>query len=65
MSKNSELADLLRETTLLIWDEVPMQHRYCYQSVDKLLKDVKSDERLFRRLLVVLGGDFAQILPIV
>lgn len=65
VSKNSELADLLRETTLLIWDKVPMQYRYCFQSVDKLLKDVRSDKRLFGGLPVVLGGDFAQILPVV
>ena len=28
ISKSSELGDLLRQVTLLIWDEVPMQHRY-------------------------------------
>lgn len=27
ISKNLESVDLLRETTLLIWDEIPMQHR--------------------------------------
>lgn len=42
-----------------------MQHQYCSQSVDKLLKDVRSNEQLFGGLPVVLGGDFAQILPVV
>lgn len=65
MSKNSELADLLRETTLLIWDEVSMQHQYYFQSVNKLLKDVRSEEQLFGELSVVLGDDFAQILYVV
>lgn len=65
LSKNSELADLLREVTLFIWDEVPMQHRYCFQAVNKLLKDMRSDERLFGGLLVVMSGDFAQILSVV
>lgn len=55
VSKNSELADLLREVISLIWDEVSMQHRYCFHAVDKLFKDVKSDERLFGRLPVVNG----------
>lgn len=64
VSKNSELAGLLRETTFLIWDNVPMQHRYCFPSVDKLLQDIRSNERLFGGLPVVMGGDFAQILPI-
>lgn len=28
VSKSSDLADLLRRTALIIWDEVPMQHKY-------------------------------------
>ena len=65
ISKNSELGDLLRQVTLLIWDEVPMQHRFCFEAVDRMPQDIKSNNRLFRGLLVIMGGDFAQILPIV
>lgn len=65
VSKNSELADLLREVTLLIWDEVPMQHRYYFQAVNKLLKNMRSDQQLFGGLPVVMDGDFAQILPVI
>lgn len=65
MNKKPELADLLTETILLIWDKVTIQHRYYFQSVVKLFKDVKSDKRLFKGLPVVLGSDFAQILPII
>jgi hypothetical protein len=32
--KNSMLADLLRETDLIIWDEVPMQHKHAPECVD-------------------------------
>lgn len=64
MTKNSKLVDLLRDPTLLIWDEILMQHQYCFQSVDKFLKDIKCDERLFGGLPVVMSGDFAQILPV-
>lgn len=35
--KNSRLADLLRKTALIIWDEVPMQHRGCFEAVDRTL----------------------------
>lgn len=51
--------------TLFIWDEVPMQYQYCFQAVNKLLKDIKSDERLFGRLHVVISSDFMQTLPVV
>jgi ATP-dependent DNA helicase PIF1 len=64
--KNSELADLLRGTALIIWDEVPMQHKRCFEAVHRMLTDVRSDDRsLFGGVPTVFGGDFAQILPVV
>ena len=55
----------MRQVTLLIWDEVPMQHRFCFEAVDRMLQDIRSDNRLFGGLPIVMGGDFAQILPVV
>jgi len=34
ISKNSQLADLIRQISLIIRDEVPMQHRYCFEAVN-------------------------------
>ena len=65
ISKNLELGDLLRQVTLLIWDEVPMQHRFCFEAVDQMLQDIRSNDCLFGGLPVIVGGDFAQILPVV
>ena len=55
----------MRQVTLLIWDEVPMQHRSCFEVVDRMLQDIRSNNRLFGGLPVIMGGDFAQILPVV
>ena len=33
VSPNLSLGKLLRETVLIIWDEVSMQHRYYFESV--------------------------------
>lgn len=64
--KNSHLAELLRRTSLIIWDEVPMQHRYCFEAVHRMLTDVRSDHSsTFGGVPAVFGGDFAQILPVV
>jgi hypothetical protein len=63
--KNSELAEYLRKTDLIIWDEVPMQNKHCFEAVDRALKDIKSCDKLFGGVPVVLGGDFAQIPPVV
>ena len=63
--KNSHLGELLRRTSLIIWDEVPMQHRYCFEAVHRMLTDVRSDSSTFGGVPAVFGGDFAQILPVV
>ncbi|CAI4220356.1 unnamed protein product, partial [Auanema sp. JU1783] len=64
IKKNTNLGRLISNTTLVIWDEVPMQHRYCFEAVDRSLRDLlDSPDSLFGGLPFVLGGDFAQIPP--
>lgn len=58
MSKNSELIDLLKEVILLIWNEFLIKYQYCFQAINKLLKDVKSKEQLFEGLTLVIGSDY-------
>src|SRR5436190_20950930 len=41
----SNLADLIRETDLVFWDEAPMQNRHTFEAVDRTLKDLRSDPR--------------------
>jgi hypothetical protein len=65
IKKNSELAEYLRRVDLIIWDEVPMQNKYCFEAVDRALKDIRSSDKMFGGAPVVLGGDFAQIPPVV
>ncbi|KAI8561187.1 hypothetical protein RHMOL_Rhmol04G0318500 [Rhododendron molle] len=63
--KQSIQAELFRETKLIIWDEVPMQHRYCVEAVDRTLRDICDNDKPFGGITIVLGGDFRQILPVV
>ena len=71
LSMSSPAAHSLRAVDLIIWDEVPMQHRYCFEVVHRLFCDLRSiphdspDVPLFGGIPVILGGDFAQILPVV
>ena len=64
-SKQSLQAELFRETKLIIWDEVPMQHKHCVEVVDGTLRDICDSEKPFGGITVVLGGDFRQILPVI
>jgi ATP-dependent DNA helicase PIF1 len=34
---SSDLSQLLQQAVLVIWDEVPMQHRYCFEAVHRML----------------------------
>ncbi|KAK9724002.1 hypothetical protein RND81_05G040500 [Saponaria officinalis] len=67
----SDLAQLIRQTRLIIWDEAPMVHRHAFEAVDRALRDIMHTDdptaknKVFGGKTVVLGGDFRQILPVV
>ncbi|KAI8532731.1 hypothetical protein RHMOL_Rhmol11G0236300 [Rhododendron molle] len=64
-TKQSIQAELFRKTKMIIWDEVPMQHKYCVEAVERTLRDIRDNPKPFGGITVVLGGDFRQILPVV
>ncbi|KEH36233.1 PIF1-like helicase [Medicago truncatula] len=71
MEKDNPRVDLVRAAKLIIWDEAPMMHRWCFEAVDRSLRDIMSKNdplnkfRPFGGMTVVLGGDFRQILHVV
>lgn len=71
IKQGSHLAELIKKTSLILWDEAPMANRNCFEALDKSLRDIlrftneNSETRPFGGMTVVLGGDFRQILPVV
>ena len=66
IKKNTNVARLIQNTSMIIWDEVPMQHKFCFEAVDRTLRDIcDQPDLLFGGIPIVLGGDFAQIPPVV
>ena len=65
MKRQSAEATLLQNTTMIIWDEAPMAPKTSLESVNHLLQDIMQNTVPFGGKIVVLGGDFRQILPIV
>ena len=65
VTRQSNTAELLRQTRLIIWDEAPMQNKTNVVAVHRTLSDVRSSMNLFGGVPVLFGGDFAQILPVV
>ncbi|XP_074373688.1 uncharacterized protein LOC141714039 [Apium graveolens] len=68
---NSDIAHLIRNTSLIIWDEAPMQHRYVFECLDRSFRDLmKSVDSKYYHLpfggiTVLFCGDFKQILPVI
>ena len=56
---------LLRQTDLLIIDEISMGHKHIYEAIDRTLKDIRGNESPFGGMTVLLAGDWRQILPVV
>ncbi|XP_062075122.1 uncharacterized protein LOC133779145 [Humulus lupulus] len=65
VSKQSALANLLRAAKLIIWDEAPMTRKQHIEALDKMLRDINDSDVAFGGKVVVFGGDFRQVLPVV
>eukprot|EP00918_Siedleckia_nematoides_P055805 GHVU01121782.1.p1 GENE.GHVU01121782.1~~GHVU01121782.1.p1 ORF type:complete len:996 (+),score=129.29 GHVU01121782.1:2365-5352(+) len=66
----TQLAQLLQRAWIIVWDEISMAHKNMMTALDKALRDICRETRLhphptpFAGKLVVIAGDFRQILPI-
>ncbi|KAG5537194.1 hypothetical protein RHGRI_024582 [Rhododendron griersonianum] len=65
VGKQTGLAKLLRATSLIVWDEASMAKRQIIEALDNLLRDITEVDNLFGGKVVVLGGDFRQVLPVI
>ncbi|XP_048497997.1 uncharacterized protein LOC125496546 [Beta vulgaris subsp. vulgaris] len=65
VSKQSGLAALLKETCSIIWDESSMAQKENIESLDLLLRELCDPNVPFGGKVVVFGGDFRQVLPVV
>ena len=64
ITKQSSLARLIQRSTLLVWDEAPMAHKNVAECMDRTLRDLCSCDLPFGGKVIVFGGDFRQILPV-
>ncbi|EGT58490.1 hypothetical protein CAEBREN_29913 [Caenorhabditis brenneri] len=60
----SPLADVLRQVSLILWDEAPMSPKASLETVDTLFRKLMDVDIPFGGKTVVLGGDFRQVLPV-
>ena len=67
----SEEAKLIQNTELILWDECPMMHRHAFEALDRTLRDIMgaidpmNRNVPFGNKIIIFGGDFRQVLPVV
>ncbi|XP_022014748.1 ATP-dependent DNA helicase PIF2-like [Helianthus annuus] len=68
---NTELGDLIKRETLIIWDEAPTTHKHCFEALDRTMRDISRSSQSnmqskpFGGKVNLFGGDFRQILPVI
>ncbi|XP_044005535.1 uncharacterized protein LOC122850453 [Aphidius gifuensis] len=59
----SKEADHCRKMDVIMWDEAPMSPKHALEFVDRTLRDIMNKNELFGGKILILGGDFRQLLP--
>ncbi|XP_050916335.1 uncharacterized protein LOC127131459 [Lathyrus oleraceus] len=64
IQKQKDLANLIRVVAAIIWDEAPMTNKNCLEALDLSLQDICSNSAPFGGKVLIMGGDFCQVLPV-
>ncbi|WP_252962587.1 AAA family ATPase [Psychrobacter sp. PSP] len=64
LSRKQFLADRLKDTAVLVIDEISMLHAKQLNLVNQVLKHVRKNDKAFGGIQVVVAGDFFQLPPI-
>ncbi|RCN27744.1 hypothetical protein ANCCAN_26520 [Ancylostoma caninum] len=64
VTRQCSLANELK-LDVVTWDEAPMAPKQTLEAVDMLLRDITQVDLIFGNKIILLGGDFRQVLPVV
>ncbi len=64
ITRNSTTAELFKQAKVIIWDEAPMAHKKVLECIDRTLRDIMQNEQPFGGKVLILCGDFRQILSV-
>ncbi|KAK9070526.1 hypothetical protein SSX86_010928 [Deinandra increscens subsp. villosa] len=65
INKQSGAAEVIRSCKIIIWDEASMAKRQAIEAVSRTLQDIIGVRLPFGGKIMVIGGDFRQVLPVV
>ncbi|XP_044005514.1 uncharacterized protein LOC122850427 [Aphidius gifuensis] len=64
IKQQSKAAEELRNIDVIICDEAPMAPRYCLELADRTCRDIMNNKLPFGGKIMLMGGDFRQLLPV-
>ena len=59
------MATVLKHCKIIIWDDCSMAHKHSLEALNKTLKNILKNDKLFGGTLLLLSGDFRQTLPVI
>ncbi|KAL4564811.1 hypothetical protein LXL04_028882 [Taraxacum kok-saghyz] len=65
IKKQSGTSQLLRSARIILWDKASMAKRQAIEAFDRTMQDITGVSLLFGGKILVMGGDFRQVLPVV
>ncbi|KAJ8736701.1 hypothetical protein PYW08_007357 [Mythimna loreyi] len=65
ITRNCDKAQVIRECSLIIWDECTMAHKKAIEAVDRTLREIRHIDQPMGGITVLFCGDFRQILPVI
>ncbi|XP_076936037.1 uncharacterized protein LOC143602975 [Bidens hawaiensis] len=65
LTTQSGAAELIRLSKIIIWDEASMAKRHAIEEVDRTFQDIIGVSLPFGGKIMVMGGDFRQVLPVI
>ncbi|XP_062014500.1 uncharacterized protein LOC133731039 [Rosa rugosa] len=65
ISKQSNLAKLIQRSSAIVCDKAPMMHKYAFEALDRTFKDITGVDLPFGGKVMIFGGDFRQVLPVI
>lgn len=59
------MAKVQQKYNVIIWNECSMAYKYSLEVLNWSLKNFNRNEKIFGGTLILLSGDFKQILPVI
>lgn len=60
IKNESQRAELIRKCSLIIFDELPMTHRFCIEALERSLRDIRKSQAMYGGVTICFSGDWRQ-----